>query len=235
MNNSGKGGLSNRKDQHTISSPSIASSSNQPSTVVQRQRRRRAKRSKRCHGNAKLRRFRQKCRQRGLTEQQIQVLIDNYHPDQRTNRQTTKSITTTRPTDVSSKRTTVHRTNQATTTSKPKEKAKKSKHRPIIVRFQSLRQGLPKKIKKIITKKRKHIVPKQNIKFKINMLSMRSNYHSPNYLKTSRTLVFQILSTQLKRNLRSKVKQTFIYQRLHLFDRYCRIELHTNLWQSFLG
>ena len=189
MNNSGKGSLANKKDQRTMSSPSARPSSTSISSISSQPPiapRRRSKRSKRCHGNAKLRRFRQKCRQRGLTEEQIRVLINNYNPDENRNIQRTKPTSTKNPTNVS-RRATVNVTNQATTSKK--RKSKKSKQRHTIIQWQLLRQGLPKKMKKMkkIITKRKPIVQKSNIKVKINRLSIRSNDRLPNYLKTSRT------------------------------------------------
>ncbi|CAF4319430.1 unnamed protein product, partial [Rotaria sordida] len=46
------------------------------------------KRRKKCHGNRKLQRFKKKCRKRGLTEEEIQKLINEYNHSNQDRNQT---------------------------------------------------------------------------------------------------------------------------------------------------
>ncbi|CAF4165881.1 unnamed protein product [Rotaria sordida] len=63
---------------------------------------------------------------------------------------------------------------------------------------------------------------------------MQSNYRLPKYLTKAPNLLFQNLRLQLKHKLNKRKQQKFIHSRLQLLDQQQRLDIHRNLWQSYL-
>ena len=59
-------------------------------------------------------------------------------------------------------------------------------------------------------------------------------YKMPKYLKILQNLLFQTLRIQLKHTLKKKKEQKYIHDRLRLLDQQYRLELHQNLWPTYL-
>lgn len=74
----------------------LSSSSPSSSPIPRHRQQRQRKRAHRCHGNRKLRRFRHKCRRRGLNDQEIQQLIDNPSLTHSTNQTRPRRQTTSK-------------------------------------------------------------------------------------------------------------------------------------------
>ena len=69
----------------------------------------------------------------------------------------------------------------------------------------------------------------------INITSIKPNYRLPMYLKVHPNLLFRTLHVQLKYKLKKKNERRFLHHRLQLLDQQCRLDLHRNLWQSYLA
>ncbi|CAF2960747.1 unnamed protein product [Rotaria sp. Silwood2] len=114
--------------------------------------------------------------------------------------------------------------NTATTTTKnlqtKKKKSNKRKRIVTSISSRSMTEQLPKKIKK------------KNVN--INLTTIKPNYRLPKYLTKAPNVLFQNLRLQLKQKLNVKKKQRFIHCRLQLFDHQQRLDIHRNLWQSYL-
>ena len=164
------------------------------------------RRTKRCHGNRKLRRFKKKCIKQGLQKEEIQKLIDEYNRPKHANQLPNKS------TEEMEVATTIK--NKET-----KRKSNKRKRMSASTSIRSITQRVPKKIKKTN-------VP-------INPVPRKSNCRLPKYLKKAPNLLFQTLRLQLKKKLNKRTQQRFLHYRLELIDQQYRLSLHRNLWQSY--
>lgn len=69
----------------------------------------------------------------------------------------------------------------------------------------------------------------------IPITSIKSNYRLPMYLKIHPNLLFRTLRLQLKHRLKKKNERRFLHHRLQLLDQHCRLDLHKNLWQSYIA
>jgi len=199
-------------------SSAAASSSSRTTTEQQSQQRKQQqqqqtsvktkKQRKRCRRNRKLRRFQKKCIKRGLNKEEIRKLIDEHNRKQIVNQLPNQNIEQM----------------EASTTTKNKDmerKLNKRKRIPTSTSLRSIAQGKPKKMKK------------KNASF-INITSIKPNYRLPKYLKKAPNLLFQSLRLQLKHKLKKKNQQRFLHHRLQLIDQQYRLNLHRNLWQSYL-
>ncbi|CAF4050299.1 unnamed protein product [Rotaria sp. Silwood2] len=171
------------------------------------------RRIKRCHGQRKLRRFKNKWRRRGMSEEEIKKLTDNYN--RKKNGISTKEISDNNN-DQPEQPTTTTMENLQTT----KKKSNKRKRMVTSISSRSMTEQLPKKIKK------------KNVN--INLTTIKPNYRLPKYLTKAPNLLFQNLRLQLKQKLNTKKQQRFIHCRLQLFDQQQRLDIHRNLWQSYL-
>jgi len=164
------------------------------------------RRRKKCHGKRKLQRFRKKCYKQGLTKEEIQKLIDEYH---RNNEQgNVENMETT--TDLND---TVEKSTRSTS-SKRKRMTLSSSQR-------STSHPLAKRIKR-----------KQSSQ--ISVTPIKPDYKLPLYLKMHPNLLFRTLRQQLKHPLKKKNERQFIHHRLQILDQQYRLSLHQNLWQSYL-
>ncbi|CAF1241717.1 unnamed protein product [Rotaria sordida] len=66
-----------------------------------------------------------------------------------------------------------------------------------------------------------------------DIISTKTTYRTPKYLKIFPNLLFQILRIQLKHGLKKAKERKYIHDRLQLFDRQYRLQCHRNLWQSY--
>ena len=161
------------------------------------------KRTKRCHGNRKLRLFRKKCRRRGMTEEKITESIQNYHRTNERNQTVNMEINTT------------------TETRYPRSKSQKRKRMTTSASSRSISIRSPKRSKNKID----NIVD--------DTTTNRPKYRLPKYLTKASNLLYQALRLQMKLQLNKKTQQQFLYRRLQLFDQQYRLDLHRNLWQSY--
>ncbi|CAF2764165.1 unnamed protein product [Rotaria sp. Silwood2] len=169
----------------------------------------RRKQKKRCHGNRKLRRFKKKCRRRGMTDDTIKVLIDQYNHTRRGNPSMPVS------TSINDQMDTV----ATTETVETRRKSKKRKRMTASESSRSISRQSRKKSKK------KHV--------QINPVPSGVNDRPPKYLKKMPNLLFQALRLHINHKLNKKYQQQFIHPRLRLFDRQYRLELHRHLWESY--
>jgi hypothetical protein len=164
------------------------------------------RRTKRCHGNRKLRRFKKKCIRRGLQKEEIQKLIDDYNRKKIANQSSSKNIEEMEVVTIAQDKQT-------------KPKSNKRKRMSTSTSLRSITERVPKKIKK------------KNVS--INPVPRKSNYPIPKYLKKAPNLLFQNLRLQLKKKLNKKTQQRFLHYRVQLIDQQYRLRLHRNLWQSY--
>lgn len=54
------------------------------------------------------------------------------------------------------------------------------------------------------------------------------------YLKRASTILFQMLNQTLNDQLKTKDEKNFIYTRIDLLDQQYCVEVHQQLWQSYL-
>jgi hypothetical protein len=54
------------------------------------------------------------------------------------------------------------------------------------------------------------------------------------YLERSSTILFQMLNKTLNYALKIKAEKDFIYKRIGLLNQLYRLEVHQQLWQSYL-
>jgi hypothetical protein len=181
----------------------------QPSSIMKKQR-------KKCHGNHKRRRFKKKCRRKGMNEEEIAKLIDEY--DHRHNTNQTIEIENNAATTTVEVTTNVENMEITTESNKRKRMTTSLSH-------QSLLQALPTKKMKAKQQQQQQI---------IISTTNNDNTRLPLYLKLLPNLIFKVLRSQLKYPLNDKQEQTFIYNRLQMFDQHFRLDLHQNLWQTYL-
>lgn len=167
---------------------------------------------RRCHGNRKSRRFRKKCRQQGMNEQDIQQLIQHQQQD---------------PQDVRMNETMNIEVHPPMTTAITIESTNKSisKKRKRLLNSTSIPSIVSRTSKK---RKKKHK--------KINILIQKFHHRLPSYLKKASNILSQSLSLQLQQKLtNNKKQQQFLHYRLQLLDQQQRIEQQQYLWRSYLN
>jgi len=162
---------------------------------------------KKCHGNRKLRRLRKQYRKRGMNDEEIRKLIND--------RNQTIKVTTLQ---IANNNNSVTPTEDMETTTTEITTTHKRKRMPISSSqlWLSKQQPLPKKIKPNI------------------LMPTKTNNRLPAYLRSPSSLLFSTLRRQLKHRLSKKTEQHFIYNRLRSLDRQYRLNLHQNIWQSYL-
>ncbi|CAF2924809.1 unnamed protein product [Rotaria sp. Silwood2] len=118
------------------------------------------RRTKRCHGNRKLRRFKKKWRRRGMNEEEIKKLIDDYN--RKKNEIQIKEISDNNNDQP-------EKTVKTTTENLQARKKKSNKRKRMVnsISSRSITEQLPKKIKK------------KNMN--INLTTIKSNYRLPKY------------------------------------------------------
>ena len=179
---------------------------------------RRQRHVRRCHGNRKLRCFKKKCRLRGMNDEEIQRLIQNYdHRHQRNPIQPPTTSIDNRPAEHGQPNTTM-----TTMESTVKKTSRKRKHLVTSKSTSSISSRMHKRKRK-----------KKSVKS--HGMSTKLNYRLPKYLKNASNLLFQSIRLQLKRKLNDKKEQKFIYRRLQLLDQQQRIDKYRHLWQTYLN
>ncbi|CAF4058846.1 unnamed protein product [Adineta steineri] len=70
----------------------------------------------------------------------------------------------------------------------------------------------------------------------INHVSQQTNDNRlPTYLRKAPNLLFQALRLKLTKKINTTSQQRFLHHRLQLIDQQYRLDLHQNLWQSYLS
>ena len=173
---------------------------------------------KKCHGNRKLQHFKRKWRARGLTEEQIQNLLDTKHhtvSEQLIDGQAAND----RPKQLS------------------KRKRDASKPNLMHNATQSLSQLTISQGERA-SKKRKSSTDKSALSGNNDDNHSHSNndhrlYKSSKYLRMPRKLLLHSLRLQLARSLKRKSEQRFVLARLRLFDeQFCLDEIR-RLYQTY--
>lgn len=166
----------------------------------------RRNRTKRCHGNRRLRRFRKKCRRRGMDEEEIQTLMEHWpHREPGAMEAVQRHLRTTETRARNKRRASTKRKRMLTSSSS-----------------RSLVQRSPKRRKPPSDEPLLHaasLVPIHD--------------RPPNYLTKSPAILYQALRLQLQHKLNKKAEQRFLSRRLQLFDRQYRLEMHRQLWHSY--
>ena len=177
------------------------------------------KRKKRCHGDQKLRRFKKKCRKRGMTEDTIKNLID-VHTHTKNENQTIQEPDTNNDMPENMEITTGLNDsmdeNTTTTTTKSNKRKQMTPSSSQRSTSQTSANGT-----------------KRNKSSQISVTSVKLNYRLPMYLRIHPQLLFQTVRRQLKCTLKKKIDRRFIHCRLQLIDQQCRLDILGDVWRSY--
>ncbi|CAF1525609.1 unnamed protein product [Adineta ricciae] len=169
------------------------------------------KKEKKCHGNRKLQHFKRKCRARGLTEEQIQGLIQTKHHTI-SEPSISVQLATSRP-------------NQSN-----KRKRDLSKQNLVYNSMKSLSQLS-------LSKRKKARYNSRSLSSKDNTSSSNSHtctvYKQSKYLRMPRKLLLHSLRLQLKHPLKRKKERHFIVERLQLLDQQFYLDYIRCLYQTY--
>ncbi|CAF4192638.1 unnamed protein product [Rotaria sp. Silwood2] len=168
---------------------------------------------KRCHGNRKLRRLKNKCRQRGMNEEDIQRFIQERQ-QQDAEQRITKTNNIELPPPI--KTTTTAITKQ----SMMKQKSEKRKRLTTSLSVPSIVSRTSKR--------------KKTRRVKLKVLTEKFHGRLPTYLKKAPKILMQSVSLELQQKLKTVKQKRFLYYRLQLLDQHHRIDQYRSLWQSYL-
>lgn len=193
------------------------------------------KRMKRCYGNRKLRRFKKKCRKRQKTEAEIQQLINGYNCGRRNQNNSTQQRVTTASTvecmeietAVSHNENSTDQSRKITATTTDKKSSHKRKRMLASASSRSISRLIPDKKKQKSSTREKVVLPTTSA-------HVKSTCRIPKYCKLVPNLFFQTLRLYIHHSLKKKKEKQYVHKRLQLLDRQYRLELHRNLWQSYL-
>lgn len=183
------------------------------------------KRLKRCHGNRKIQRFRQKCRAKGMKPPTIAKQVKKRF--NAVENQTTQLTT--------------HDNNEVKNNSiaESNNKRKRDLTTDRVVRSTSemsiLQQSSVKKQKKTEITATTNNIAAATTTTSINSAHNNNIYRCAPYLKTLSSALLQALRLQLDHTLKKKFEQIFVYKRLQLLDQQFSLELHQSLWQSYMN
>ena len=184
-----------------------------------------SKKKKKCHGNRKDQRFRKKWRARNMSSGKIEKLLAKRKQTDRSNADAT-TVTNV----------------QKLTTAMPRANLKRkvpASHSTAILQSTSsvsMRQSVPKKIKK--SKSRKDPVITKfgtvgTVSEHRDLINVH-HYRHPMYLKRSSYMLFEMLQKTFRQPIEIKSEQKFLHLRLNLLDQHYFLEVHLHLWKSYL-
>ena len=176
-----------------------------------------AKRKSKCHGNRKLQHFKRKCRARGLSEEEITVLIHQRNHTISEQRLTDQVIPEQAHQPKKRKR-------DDSSTEKSLNSSMKSMSQL------SISQGT-------VTKKSEHSTAEAtaiNNEIIIEPKSQNYTFYKPSkYLKMPRRLLLHSLHLQLNCSLKKKKEQRFLLARLTIIDEQFCVEQIRSLYQTY--
>ncbi|CAF4079494.1 unnamed protein product [Adineta steineri] len=205
------------------------------------------RRKKKCYGNRSDQRFRKRCRNQKMSEEQIEQFVNQRRNARKTNptdqvaqstivnRQqmntTVSNISMRHEVPLNENRTTVSSANIKSKKRKrdtiPKEK---TYNVPKSTSTLSVLQPSTKKMKKKNKKRRR----RQQRTRKMKKIIKNKKYQPSGYLRASSQALMNTLRKHLNHPLKKRNEQKFVYSRLHLFDEEFALDLNRYLWQSYL-
>ncbi|CAF4961173.1 unnamed protein product, partial [Rotaria socialis] len=199
-------------------------------TTVQNQRKK-----KKCHGNRKDQRFRRKCRAKGMKSRKIEKLLlrRKIIHDKKKN-----PIDNPMKNPINSNNKPDHENVSSTEINSTRNLTKRK--RDISVQDIKSNTRIPKSTSSISVLQPKLKKMKRRIKLNIPTTTTIMNntaykyYRQPIYLKRSPMILIQMLTNIINYNFKKKEEQIFLCHRLDLLDKHYYLQVHQQLWQSYL-
>ncbi|CAF1496434.1 unnamed protein product [Adineta steineri] len=172
-------------------------------------------RKKKCHGNRSDQRFRKRCRNKKMSEEEIEQLINQRINARQTN--LTDQVTNTTGGNKQQMNTTVSNISM--------------RHEvPLVENRTTIATTNIKS-----NKRKKDVIPKEktyNVRKSTSTLSILQPQSG--YLRASWQTLMNALRKHLNHPLKKRNEQKFVCSRLHLFDEEFALDLNRYLWQSYL-
>ncbi|CAF1422335.1 unnamed protein product [Adineta steineri] len=202
------------------------------------------RRKKKCYGNRSDQRFRKRCRNQKMSEEQIEQFVNQRINARKTNppyqavanRQqmntTVSNISIGHELPLNENRTTTTINIKSNKRKKDAISKEKTYNVPKSTSTLSVLQPSTKKMKKKNKKRRRR--RRQQRTRKMKKIIKNKNYQPSGYLRASSQALMNTLRKHLNHPLKKRNEQKFVYSRLHLFDEEFALDLNRYLWQSYL-